>query len=60
MAVARIPGAVAPNLYRGVQALGAIHAHELQQSDWLSLPSWAALKELECRRVLNALRNAVG
>jgi hypothetical protein len=58
VAGARIPDGAAASLFRDVQGLGAVHAHELQPDDWRSLPSWDGLRELERRRVLGYLQNA--
>ena len=56
---ARVPADGASALFRDVEALGAIDAHELQPDDWRALPSWGGLRELERRRVLVYLQHAI-
>jgi hypothetical protein len=56
---ARVPGDAASALFRDVEALGAINAHELQPDDWRALPSWGGLREMERRRVLVHLQHAI-
>jgi hypothetical protein len=47
---------IADRLRAEVVALGAICARELSAEDWQGLPSWTALRALEQRRLLVAVR----
>ena len=38
----------------GADGLGAAHVDEVTQEDWESLPSWAALRPLQQRRLLGS------
>ena len=46
-----IPGACAAALTTDVLSLGAVNVQELSRDDWRALPSWAALREMERRRI---------
>ena len=47
----RIPGACAAALTTDVLSLGAVNVQKLSRDDWRALPSWAALREMERRRI---------
>ena len=50
---ASIPAEWGQRLHDEALALGAVGVDELSREDWLGLPSWAALKPLQQRRVLD-------
>ena len=49
---ASIPPGAASALALEIEALGTIHVQELGQADWCGLHAWAALREMERRRIL--------
>jgi len=55
LAAASVPEDVARQLMTEVASLGAIHVAELLEIDWRALPAWAALRELEQRRILASI-----
>ena len=52
---ARLPQDVRGDLAREICALGAVAISELSREDWEALNAWGRLRELERRRVLNAV-----
>ena len=52
LADASIGADAAAALEREFQDLGTIHVQELSRADWCGLHAWAALREMERRRVL--------
>jgi len=49
---AKLPEHARQTIARDVAATGAVHVQELTRGDWEGLPSWASLKIMEQRRVL--------
>ena len=49
---ASIPPEASAALAREVEALGAVRVQELNRADWCGLHAWAALREMERRRIL--------
>ena len=48
----QIPAAAARGLIRELKALGALSVHEVLREDWEAMPTWAALRPMEKRRIL--------
>jgi hypothetical protein len=49
---ARVPPEICLALTQQIVVLGAVHVQELSRNDWIQLPAWASMKEMERRRVL--------
>jgi hypothetical protein len=52
---ARVREEVQRLLAADVVATGALHVNELRHADWLMLPAWRTLRDMEQRRLLRSL-----
>ena len=56
LTVARIEDASRKKLIEQIATLGAVSVREVTRNDWMDLPYWPLLKEMERRRILNLVQ----